>query len=249
MQVQVVMWIAVSLTLATLSCGNDRTLNPVAAQSALDPVTAQSLLERARDNLESLHYYQIDYHSKSAKFHRGFLEETEIKAIIDFQAPDKKHTSGHISASSLSGVQDSSFEEFWIGQTLYLRHGDRGHWIAAEVSPSIVPEQRNALDVILNDPQLIRELKLATENKDSEKLFRVSLIAEPGVDLGFRESDRTRELIHWISPDDYHIRRIDYSSEGFRPGEETYILRVLSRFDVPIKIIPPDVDPVPFPGQ
>ena len=104
--------------------------------------------------------------------------------------------SGRISASSVFGVQDSSFEEFWIGQTLYLRHGDRGHWIAAEVSPSIVPEQRNALDVILNDPQLIRELKLATENQDGERLFRISLIAEPGVDLGFGESDRTRELIH-----------------------------------------------------
>ncbi len=249
MQVQVVMWIAVSLTLAALSCGNDRTLDPVTAQSLLDPVTAQSLLERARDNLGSLKSYQIDYHSKSAKFYRDFLEETEIKAVIDFQAPDKKHTTGHISASSLSGVQDSSFEEFWIGQTLYLRHGDRGHWIAAEVSPSIVPEQVNALDVILNNPQLIRELKLATQNQDGERLFRVSLIVEPGVDLGFGESDRTRELIHWISPDDYHIRRIDYRSEGSRPGEETSITRVLSRFDVPIEITPPNVTPVPWPKQ
>ena len=249
MQVQVVMWIAVSLTLAALSCGNDRALDPVTAQGLLDPVTAQSLLERARDNLESLNSYQIDYHSQSAKFSRDFLEESEIKATIEFVAPDKKHTTGRISASSVSGVQDSSFEEFWIGQTLYLRHGDRGHWIAAEVSPSIVPEQRNALDVILNDPQLIRELKLATENQDGERLFRISLIAEPGVDLGFGESDRTRELIHWISPDDYHIRRIDYRSEGSSPGEETSITRVLSRFDVPIKIIPPNVDPVPLPGQ
>ena len=48
-----------------------------------------------------------------------------------------------------------------------------------------MPEQRNALDVILNNPQLIRELKLATQNQDDEQLLRVSLIAEPGVDPRF----------------------------------------------------------------
>ena len=185
MQVQIIAWIAVSLTLATLSCGNDRTLNPVAPQSALDPVTAQSLLERARDNLESLHYYQIDYHSKSAKYYRDFLEETEIKSIIDIQAPDKNHSIGRISASDVSGSQDSSFELFLIGSTHYLRHGDKGHWIAVETSPSVVPEQANALDVILNNPQLIRQLKLTTQNQDDEQLLRVSLIVEPGVDLAF----------------------------------------------------------------
>ena len=248
MQVQVVMWIAVSLTLAALSCGNDRTLDPVTAQSLLDPVTAQSLL--ARDNLESLHYYQIDYHSKSAKFYRDFLEETEIKAIIDFQAPDKKHTTGHISASDASGVKNSSFEEFWIGQTQYLRHGDRGHWIAVEVPPSVVPEQTNTLDVLLSDPQLIGELKLDTENQgDGEELFRVSLIAEPGIDLGFREPDRHRKLIYWISSDNYFIKRIEYSSEGSRPGEATHITKALSRFDVSIEITPPNVTPVPWPEQ
>ena len=230
-----------SLILMTLSCGTD---------DSPGVVTAQMVLERARETFESLNYYRNDLYSKKEGYFRGVLEETEIDAIVEFQAPDRRHTTGRISVTDASGITISSFEEFWVGRTQYLRQGEEGHWIAVTVPSSNLSEQVNALDVILNDSQLIGSLKLDIEPLgDGEGLFKVSLIARPGIDLGFQEPDRNRQLIHWISPDDYLIRRITYSSDGPRPGEGTHITYVLSRFDVPLEIRPPNITPVPLPRQ
>lgn len=238
---RVALLVALSLTLVTVSC---------AGEDSPETVSPQLVLERAKESFASLSFYRTEYYSKTAKYYRGVLEETEIEATVDFQAPDRKHTIGRISVSDASGMTNSSFEEFWIGRTQYLRQGEEGHWIAVIVPASNLPEQENALDVILNSPELIESLELDIETLgDSEEVFKVSLMVEPGHALGFQESDRNRQLIHWISLDDYRVRRITYSSETPRPGEETQITYTLSEFGVPIEIEPPTVTPVPLSAQ
>ena len=242
---RLVFWAALSLTLVAISCAGDH---------SPEAVTPQLVLERAKERFASLTSYRAEYYSNTAKYFRGFLEETEIEATIGFQAPDRKHTIGRISASDVSGVTTSSFEEIWIGMTQYLRQGEEGHeghWIAVVVPPSSLPVQENALDQVLSSPEFMKSLVLDIEALENggEDMYKVSLEAGPGIALGFREPDRSRHLVHWISFDDYLIRKISYNSETPQPGEETHIVFTLSDFDAPVEIEPPNVTPVPLPAQ
>ena len=227
-----VVYAALVLVLLGLGCSN--------GPSADVPITAQLVLERGQEAVQSLKFFRGEYHFRLAKGDGGSLEETVIEAVVDFQAPDKMYTKGHATVTTASGVSTALLEQILIGKTQYFRIREAGPWVSRDVESSVDPEQLNPLNVLLDDSQIVGDLELEVGALlNGEEMFKVSWLAPTGIDLGFGEADRTRHIEYWIAYEDYLVKRFTYRSGSPSNGEGTMGTFDLSNFDMPVDIVPP----------
>ena len=75
--VLIVVYAALVLVLLGLGCSN--------RPSADVPITAQLVLERGQEAVQSLKFFRGEYHFRLAKGDGGSLEETVIEAVVDIR--------------------------------------------------------------------------------------------------------------------------------------------------------------------